>query len=353
MRRGVVLFLVLLLGGCQVGYYSHLFAGHARLMRDREPVEHVLAEQQASPDVLHKLRLSRALRLYAEENLQLPVGDAYDDYAELDRDWATWNLLAAPRFSLEPYTWCYPVVGCASYRGYFDRERATRERQRLERAGLDVHEAGSSAYSTLGWFDDPLLSTMMAGDDWQFAELLFHELTHRRLYVRDDTRFNESLATAVGRDGVRRWVAATAPEQADDVARLLEGRARARATVTGLVDDTRQRLQQVYDAPLSEVEKTALSRALRWQLRARFRAALREYPLLAGYEGWFAGSLNNAQLNTMNDYEGWVPAFDQVMRECDGRLECFWRRVDTLAQLPGEQRHERMQELMERADGTS
>lgn len=351
MRYGTLLLLPLLLGGCQLGYYAHLVGGHLDLMRQRQPVSEVLANDDVPLDVAEKLRLSVELRHFAEHRLQLPAGEAYSDYVALDRDWATWNLLAAPRFSLEPHTWCYPVAGCASYRGYFDRDRAARERRALQERGLEVYEAGSSAYSTLGWFADPLLSTMMEGDEWQFAELLFHELVHRRLYVADDTRFNESLATAVAREGVRRWLQLTAPSHAGEVQQLLARRDQARDIVVALVHDARERLQRVYDAPLDAREKVDLSRALRWQLRARFLAALRDETALAGYRAWFEGPLNNAQLNTLADYEGWVPAFERLMRACSGGLDCFWSEVEALAGMPAGERREHMQELMEMADG--
>lgn len=351
MGRMLVLAVALALGGCQLGYYAHLAAGQLALMRQREPVDALLARADVAPDVADRLRLSGELLAFAEHELGLPAGDAYRHYVALDRDWVTWNLLAAPELSLTPHRWCYPVVGCAHYRGYFDRARAARERARLTRRGLEVYEVGSSAYSTLGWFADPLLSTMMEGDRWQFAELLFHELTHRRLYLRDDTRFNESLATAVARHGVRRWLASAAPDELEQALARLARRERARRTVLALVAETRAHLERVYASDLPPAHRRDLARALRWQLRARYRAALRDDPALAGYRGWFDGPLNNAQLNTLTDYEGWVPAFDRLLAACNDDLSCFWRRVEALAAMPAPGRHQRLRELMEMADG--
>lgn len=337
MMRWLALWAAVMLGGCQAGYYLHLAGGHLDLMRAREPVGDVLASDRVSAEVRHKLSLSREVRDFAAAQLQLPVGDAYSTYVALDRDWVTWNLFAAPRLSLEPRTWCYPIVGCASYRGYFDRARAEREAARLRKQGLEVYAGGSVAYSTLGWFADPLVSPMFSGDDLWFAELLFHELVHRRVYIADDTRFNESLATAVARQGVRLWLAREGAADRDAL-QTLAARATAREKVFVLVTQTRQQLEQLYASSRRAEEKRHLSEALRWQLRARFKAAVRSYPELAGYRAWFDGPLNNAQLNTLADYEGLVPAFDALYSQCQGGWDCFWNEVERIAALPAERR---------------
>ncbi|PKM21848.1 MAG: hypothetical protein CVV10_07260, partial [Gammaproteobacteria bacterium HGW-Gammaproteobacteria-14] len=153
-RHGVVCLCLWLLAGCQAGYYGHLARGHLSLMAAREPVDKVLTREDLDPQRRQQLELSQALLAFAQNELELPASKVYRHYVELPEDWVVWNLFAAPEFSLTPHTWCYPVAGCAGYRGYFDPQRAARDRQRFESEGLDVHGAGAIAYSTLGWFRD-------------------------------------------------------------------------------------------------------------------------------------------------------------------------------------------------------
>lgn len=332
-----MLLASVLLAGCQLGYYSHLVGGHTRLMLDREPVEELLARDDLPAELRQRLQLAQQLRSFAARELALPVEGAYADYVALERDWITWNLFAAPPLSLQPHNWCYPVIGCANYRGYFDQARAGRDAEKLRGKGLEVYASGAIAYSTLGWFDDPLTTPMLAGSELWFAELLFHELAHRRFYLKGDTRFNESLATSVARAGVRRWLASE-PQRLAEAAMQMAQHAAARQQVLELVAGTRTALEALYASTLPEADKLARRDALRAELRQRYQAALAENPALAGYQRWFDGPLNNAQLNTLADYEGWVPAFDAVLAACDGDWACFWAEVERIADLPAEQR---------------
>lgn len=337
MKIIVGLVLALLLSGCQLGYYGHLVGGHRALMSARQPVEQVLQRDDLDPALRHKLELSVQLREFAEQQLGLPVDQAYSEYAELESDWVTWNLFAAPPLSLQPKQWCYPVVGCASYHGYFDQQRAERDAEKLRQQGLEVYAGGAIAYSTLGWFDDPLTTPMLAGSDLWFAELLFHELAHRRFYLKGDTRFNESLATAVGRAGMQQWLSSRGAGLAEAHAQL-EARERARQQVLALVDDTRQALAELYATTLPEADKLAQRDQLRQTLRERFALAAQDDPALSRYQQWFDGPLNNAQLATLADYESLVPGFDAVLAQCEQQWPCFWQRVEQIAALPAEQR---------------
>jgi predicted aminopeptidase len=231
---------------------------------------------------------------------------------------------------LQPYQWCYPLIGCAGYRGYFSLDRARRDQQRLEKRGLEVFGAGAIAYSTLGWFEDPLTSAMLKGDDIWFAELLFHELVHRRYYLKGDTRFNESLATAVAREGVRRWLAAHGdPAQIS----VLEQRDQAQRTFLTLVSGARQQLQSLYASGLPQQQMRQARQQVIADLRQSYQGALQQAPALAGYQEWFAGPLNNAQLNMVSDYHDQVPLFEAAMLQCGGDWPCFWQQVKKLARL--------------------
>jgi predicted aminopeptidase len=328
--KSILLFCLLALGGCQAGYYSHLVAGHVALMTDREPVEAVLARDNLTEHQRQQLALSEALLEFADSQLALPTDKVYRHYVALPHDWVVWNLFAAPEFSLRPHQWCYPLVGCAGYRGYFSIRRAKRDQRRLEEKGLEVYGAGAIAYSTLGWFADPLTSAMLKGDDVWFAELLFHELVHRRYYLKGDTRFNESLATAVAREGVRRWLAAHGDPALIGV---LEQRDQAQRVFLELVGDARQRLQALYASGLAAEQMRQTRQQILVDLRHDYHAALPATPALAGYQDWFAGPLNNAQLNMVSDYHDQVPLFDAALLECGGHWPCFWREVRQLARL--------------------
>lgn len=326
----VLLLCLLALGGCQAGYYAHLAGGHMGLMADRQPLEDVLASDALSEHQRHQLQLSQALLEFADQRLALPIGKVYRHYVALPHDWVVWNLFAAEEFSLQAHQWCYPLVGCAGYRGYFSAARAQRDQQRLQEQGLEVFGAGAIAYSTLGWFSDPLTSAMLKGDDIWFAELLFHELVHRRYYLKGDTRFNESLATAVAREGVRRWLAAYGdPAQIH----VMEQRDQAQRAFLTLVGNTRQRLQSLYASGLPAEQMRQARQQILAELRHDYQSALQVTPALAGYQEWFAGPLNNAQLNMVSDYHDQVPLFEAALLECGGHWPCFWRQVKKLARL--------------------
>lgn len=344
MRRLLLLALAATLAGCQAGYYLHLASGHLSLMRQRTPVAELLADAETPAALRQRLARVNEMLAFAEQALALPVDDAYRTFVALERGFVVWNLFAAPEFSLAPVTWCYPVAGCTSYRGYFDIQRAERDAERLRAQGLDVYGGGAIAYSTLGWFSDPLTTPMLQGSEAEIAELLFHELAHRRFYLKGDTRFNESLATSVGREGARRWLA----QHGDPAAvQSLIAADIARARVLALVAQTRAQLATLYAAAQGDEQQLRDGKAAaQAQLREAFEAAQQDDPQVARYRHWFAGPLNNAQLATLNDYNGWVPAFDAVLLHCGGRWACFWHATTELAALPQAQRDAALTEWM-------
>ncbi|MBZ2189758.1 aminopeptidase [Alcanivorax sp. JB21] len=342
MRSVAIAALMACLSGCQAGYYLHLAKGHTDLMRERVPVARVLADPQTPAALRERLQRADDMLVFAETALALPVDDAYRTYVALERGFVVWNLFAAPAYSLTPKTWCFPVAGCTSYRGFFDLERAAREAEALRQQGYDVYEGGAVAYSTLGWFADPLTTPMLAGDDAQIADLLFHELAHRRFYLKGDTRFNESLATSVGREGARRWLA-----RHGDPALVVDMRQseRLRQQMLSLVAEAREALAILYDSESDEAVLAAGKAAVQAQLRRSFELAKEDEPALARYARWFAGPLNNAQLNTFSDYNQWVSGFDAVLLRCGGGWGCFWQEVERIAALPAQQRTRVMQQL--------
>lgn len=326
---------LLMLAGCQAGYYLHLARGHSELMRARTPVQDVVADPATPAALRERLQRSEEMLVFAETALDLPVGNAYRTYVPLEQGHVVWNLVAAPEFSLTPHTWCFPIAGCASYRGFFDMARAEREAERLREQGYDVYGGGAIAYSTLGWFADPLTTPMLAGNDAQVADLLFHELAHRRFYLRGDTRFNESLATSVGQEGARRWLAAEGdPALIGEVTQVTA----LRGMVLVMVEHTRAELAALYASDAGDAAMRTGKAQAQARLRDRFDAAREQVPALGRYAGWFAGPLNNAQLAGFSDYNEWVPAFDAILLRCGGQWPCFWHEVERIAALPAEQR---------------
>lgn len=324
--------LYLLLSGCQVGYYGQAIKGHFSLMHQRQPVARVVADPATPAPVRRQLLLAGDVLEFAGRELALPAEDVYRTYVPLDRDAVVWNVQAAPRFSLTPKTWCYPLVGCLSYRGYFREEAARAEADRLARAGWDTDVGGAIAYSTLGWFEDPLTTPMIDRSGPSLVELVLHELVHRRLYIRDDTRFNESLATMVAREGTLRYLAHH--DLKVDLAWWRQ-RDRARDAFLALVGEARDDLARLYAGDLDEATMAAAKAARIEALRRDVRARAEQVPGLDAYAGFFQGDLNNARLNGVHDYYGLVGTFQKILLSCGGQWPCFWERVKALARDRG------------------
>jgi predicted aminopeptidase len=193
--------------GCSIGYYSQSISGHLHLMCSREDIAELLQDEHTPAELKDKLRLVLQIREFASDQLDLPNNDSYKSYVELDRDHVVWNVVAAPEFSMELEKWCFFIVGCVTYRGYFSEVKAQTFADTLRAEGNDVYVPGVDAYSTLGWFDDPMLSTLIKRSEPRLAGLIFHELAHQLLYIKNDSAFNESFAKTVELEGVRRWMA--------------------------------------------------------------------------------------------------------------------------------------------------
>jgi predicted aminopeptidase len=353
-RRGLMLAVALaatgLLTACaDTAYYLQSIGGHLRMMQAARPVSDWLADESAAPDLKQRLALAQRIRRFAVTELQLPDNASYQRYADLQRRAAVWNVVAAPEFSLTLKTWCFPVAGCVGYRGYFSETEARAQGQVLRGEGLEVSVYGVPAYSTLGWLNwaggDPLLNTFIRYPEGELARMIFHELAHQVLYVKDDTLFNESFATAVERLGSARWLALQGSEKARHDYAEFDGR---RRQFRALSLATRQRLAMLYQEPdASAADKVAL-RALKDQAMQDFR---QDYARLksrwggyGAYDAWVAGA-NNAAFGAQAAYDELVPAFEALF-EHEGR---DWRRfydaVRRLAKLPLAERPRALQQL--------
>ena len=347
-RVWLVLLLAPWLGGCaEITYYAQSVAGQVHLLANRRPLAEVVADAGTPAPLRERLELAREVREFASSALALPRDGSYTSYVQLQAPYVVWSVVAAPPLSLTPRTWCFPVAGCVAYRGYFDPDDAQRFAAGLRAAGDDVYVAGVTAYSTLGWFDDPLLSSMLDGTAYDLAAVIFHELAHRRLYLAGDSDFNEAFAVTVEREGMRRWLAARGD---DDLRRRYRQALHRRETLVSLVLEWRARLQAVYDSDAPDEQRLARKRELLEGLRAAFAERVRADPTLAGAERWLSEDLNNAKLASVATYNTWVPAFERLLAEQGGQLDAFYAAVEKLAALPAGARAARLAALAAAGD---
>ncbi len=338
LRLVLLLACCALMNGC---YYLQAAQGQWELTRKREPIDEVLAQPDTPPELAVRLRLVQEARQFAIDELGLPDNDTYRTYADLERDYVVWNVFAAPEFSLEPKTWCFPVAGCVGYRGYFSRQAADREAARLAEDGFDVAVGGVAAYSTLGRFKDPVLNTMMNWDDARLVAVLFHELAHQVVYVKDDTAFNESFASAVEEFGLRRWLES---RNAGDEMASFRDRRRLSEEIMLLVNDARSDLEVLYTSQRPVDEKRRLKKQRLSLLAEHVAARLSEEG--GGTNHWLGEEINNARLVPMALYEGHLPAFQALLASCNDDLGCFYAATRRIADLPRDERDTRLEALV-------
>lgn len=347
MRARCLLLLAALvppLCGCDtLRYYSQAVGGHLELMRRAAPIGEQL-ESDAVPAAL-KAKLQAVLRIrdFASRELALPDNGSYKHYADLGRQYVVWNVFAAPEFSLEPVSSCFVLAGCVSYRGYFSEADAQAAGAALRAQGYDVHVGGVPAYSTLGWFDDPVLNTFIQYPVAGLARLVFHELAHQVLYVKNDTSFNESFAATVEQAGVERWLAQSG--NADDRA-AYERLQRIRDDFVALILKYRATLEQHYRQDLSvDAKRLGKARVLA-EMEDEYRRLRSAWGGFAGYDRWFAGKPNNAMLASVALYTELVPAFRAMLDHEGGNLGRFYAAAKALAKLPKKERDARLRSVL-------
>lgn len=327
---GALLGATFLLDGC---YYMQAARGQLHVMRKREPIAEVLAAPDTPPALAERLSLVEDARQFSIEELGLPDNGSYRSYADVERDYVVWNVFAAPEFSLEAKVWCFPVAGCVGYRGYFSEQTAQREAQKLGDKGFDVIVGGVSAYSTLGRFDDPVLNTMLRWDDMQLVATIFHELAHQVLYIKGDTAFNESFASAVEEFGIERWLTVRGLE--NEIAS--HGKRRElRVRLVQLIDVARTELDEIYSMPVADEEKRVLKERSLGELSEKVSDEFHQSGRDAS--AWLENGLNNARLASMALYDGRLPAFREMLRLCNSELDCFYAEATRLSKLDKEQR---------------
>lgn len=325
-----------------LSYYGQAVSGHLDLMSKRRDLEKVMADEDTPPELRARLRDLASMRDFAVSDLGLPDNGSYRFYADLERPYLVWNVFAAPELSLEAKQWCYLVVGCVTYRGYFDRADANRTAEALAAEGYETWAGGVPAYSTLGWFDDPLLNTFVHWSRGRVAELMFHELAHQRLYIADDTMFNESFATAVGQLGAERWLVKFG--RPDEGLAYQRQRARRRAFVE-LMRGTRQVLETTYAAAIDDDKKRARKQIALSQAQAAYADWKRLWNGFDGFDPIMATGPNNAWFVALSTYHQWVSAFRRLFEFSGDSFPRFYREVQALSELDQPARDARLKAL--------
>ncbi|MEH6388040.1 aminopeptidase [Pseudomonas profundi] len=342
LRAILLLTLAGLFAGCSTAEYAHqAWQGQRAVIRDSVPIRAILEDPTADPNLQSRLAAALQARRFASDTLALPDNPSYTRYTALPRLYVVWNVFVTPEFSLDPVEHCYLVAGCVAYKGYFQEARAHREASAWRERGMDVFVGGVPAYSTLGWYDDPVLSSMMHWDDDYVAKLIFHELAHQQFYIKDDTAFNESFASFVGQQGLRQWRASRnlpPPDMALD---------RRQQQLTELVLAARDGLATLYASDLSEAEKRAAKTERFAQLRADYqRLRDEQWEGFAGFDQWFGDSLNNAALLPFGLYDQWIPAFERLFQQLGEDWTAFYAAVEQLGNMEGPDRTRRLVQLV-------
>jgi predicted aminopeptidase len=343
--------------GCRTaGYYAQAARGQYQILARQKGVNGLIADPQTPAALRTQLRLVQELRAFAARELRLPVDGHYRNYADLQRPYVVWNVQAAAAFSLEPKTWWYPLVGRLEYRGYFSERGAADYARRLEAKGCDVSVEGVEAYSTLGWFRDPVLNTFVSHAEPDLAEIIFHELAHQRVFAPGDTDFNEAFATAAGQEGARRWLrAAGNTNLCETYVRSLRRNGQfvqlimnARAQLEKIYGDTRDpdgKIKAAKKPPAAPDQLQREKQRVLDGLRAEYEQLKAGWDGYAGFDGWFTSQLNNARLNSVANYYDLVPGFERLLEANGGELEAFYRATERLAKMRPEQRRQCLSDL--------
>jgi predicted aminopeptidase len=334
--------VLLLISGCgTVAYYSQMINGHLTLMSEAKPVDRLLASPKTPEKLKQELEWAKKIRNFAFKELKLPDNGSYRKYVQLDRPYVLWNVVATPELSLVPKTTCSPIAGCVAYRAYYHKEAAEKYAGKLKRKAYDTYVGGVIAYSTIGWFRDPLVSSMMRGGVPDLAGVIFHELGHQAVFTKSDTAFVESFATVVETEGLRRWLR----QQNDKSFGDYLTRHKRYDQLTDLMLKYRKKLQAVYTSNQDDNAKRAQKKKLFAELLQDYERLKKRWGGYNGYDKWMLHDMNNAKLASVGNYRQWVPSLEHLLRECGGDLPCFYRRANKIAKLKPEARLKELKRL--------
>lgn len=348
MSRIFHLLISLLLTGCStVGYYAQSIQGQLDLMGRSQSLRGLIDDPGTDATLRGKLRQIEKIRAFSIEQMLLPDNQSYRSYADIGREALVWSVVATPEFSMQSLTWCYPVIGCATYRGYFAEGDAKAFKAELLEEAKDVVIHPVPAYSTLGWFSDPLPSTVIQWPEARLAGLIFHELAHQKLYIQGDSAFNEAFATAIEQIGVEHWMKLNKKEATLEEWRL---RQRREAEFIALLLKARQELVYLYDSQLNQQDMRLQKQHTFDRLKHQYEALRGHWQGYSGYDRWFDRPLNNAHLASVATYESWVPVFRDIYHQSAQSLPLFYQSVQRLANLPDEVRQKEMQILLQKVE---
>lgn len=336
IRSTLILTLTFLSGCGHLSYYGQAINGQWKILSQRQPIQPLLKDAKISIPLKQRLTDILQIRAFASEQLYLPDNPSYTHYVDLKRPFAVWSIFATPAFSFTPKSWCFWVIGCVSYRGYFSESAAQKLAKKLTKQGYDVYVAGVAAYSTLGWFDDPVFNTMLRLSKPRLAGLIFHELAHQKLYIPDDTAFNEGFAMAVEYEGVKRWLAKYGTPTQIKNYQLSQQR---EAQFIKLILTARRRLEQIYQNYTSPTELSAAKTKGYAQLHDDYQQLKASWGGYAGYDRWFKQDLNNAKIASIATYQDFVPHFQALLAEVEGDLIRFYHQAAQLKKLSLTERH--------------
>ncbi len=335
-RVSSIVMVLLCVSGCStISYYHQSISGHFKLISKSEPISSIVNDSSRDEKLIKQLLLAEELRSFASNKLMLPENDSYRNYVQLDQPYVTWNVFAAPAYSIALRQWCFIIIGCVPYRGYFNLAEANSYAEQLSAHGLDVYVTGVPAYSTLGWFNDPLLSSMLDQGEIVTAAYIFHELAHQRFYLKGNGAFNEAFATAVEEIGVLHWLG---EQGRDQDTQLYNDWLQQKSIFSEFVKSSRDEFeilyQQNYGIEKMQVEKEILIS----EMRRKFADLSSSNPLIVKYSKWMSGPLNNAQLGAISLYRELVPVFHNIFDLCESDFIKFYRYVEKISKLPEVQR---------------
>jgi len=322
---------MLLLSGCSgPGYYVQAISGQWKLLQARQDIESLVVDPATDTELAGQLQAATGILTFAENTLDLPANGSYTSYVELENNSLVWNVVATEEFSLQPKKWCFIVAGCLPYRGFFQQHKAEKSAQKMRKKGLDADVSPALAYSTLGKFNDPILSTMLTGSDIRMAAFLFHELAHQRLYIKGDGQFNESYASFVEETGVKTWL--------ESNGRQTELQQWQRLKAAGdefnlLINDTREDLLQIYHSDSSDTEKRSMKADILHGLKLTYDQLRADKWDDDYFSGWFSEPLNNAKLALYNTYEGGQCAFQNLYDHSHESMQEFHHLAEQQAKL--------------------
>jgi predicted aminopeptidase len=346
LRLVLVLAACLAVQGCGTLYVAQAAKGQLQLLSARKPIDRVLANPRTPPELRARLESVQAAREFAWRELGLPNNKSYTTYADLGREYVVWTVTATPEFSVEPQEWCFPVVGCVAYRGYFKEASARKFAARWHARGFDTMVDGTPAYSTLGKFNDPILNTMMSYGDDELASILFHELSHQLIYIADDTAFNEAFAVAVEQEGLARWLKSRGRES--ELVRYRKRRER-QAESLGVIRRYRAELKTLYASGIADDVMRSRKASVFARLVEELGAIDRRYSVRSGIVEDLQGHPNNARLASLATYYDCVPGFERMLAENDHDLPRFYAAVRELAKLPRAERRRHVCSAVEAA----